>query len=316
MKNLITGGAGFIGSEFVRQMLKHSNQEIVVIDSLRYSGSISNFEDLQDKFHFIQIDIRDKDKIRKLFLENKFNAVINFAAETHVDNSIRGPGIFAETNVLGTSNLLEACIEFETNLFFQISTDEVYGSILDGLSKEDNKLIPSSPYSASKAAAELLVQSFAHTFKLNTLIARCSNNYGPYQFPEKLIPVAIRHLITGDKVPLYGNGLNVREWIYVSDTCAALIEILEKGKFGEIYNVSSGNFYSNIEIINKLCDLMGITEDRIKFIEDRPGHDFRYGIDSSKIRNEMNWAPIIDLEEGLNKTIRWYSNNIKRFNKW
>lgn len=316
MKNLITGGAGFIGSEFVRQLLKLPNQEIVVVDSLRYSGSLLNIEDIQNRIKFIQLDIRDKYKIRELFSSNNFDSVINFAAETHVDNSISGPGIFTETNVLGTNNLLESCIEFKTNLFFQISTDEVYGSISEGLYKESDKLNPSSPYSASKAAAELLIQSFSHTYSMNSLIARCSNNYGPFQYPEKFIPVAINNLISGRKVPVYGNGKNIREWIYVTDTCSALIEIFLKGKYGEIYNISSGDFRSNIEIVNKLCELIGIKEDRISFVKDRAGHDFRYAIDSSKISRELNWESKVKFDEGLYKTIDWYKHNRDRFEKW
>jgi dTDP-glucose 4,6-dehydratase len=316
LKSLVTGGAGFIGSEFVRQLLKIPNHEIVVIDSLRYSGSLKNLDDIKFGIEFIQMDIRNKQQVRKLFSRSQFDSVINFAAETHVDNSISGPGIFSETNIIGTSNLLESCNEFKTNLFFQISTDEVYGSMVTGLANEHDKLKPSSPYSASKASAELLVNAFAHTYSLNTLIARCSNNYGPYQYPEKFIPVAIKHLMNENQVPVYGNGLNVREWIYVTDTCTALIEILLKGRYGEIYNVSSGNFKSNIEIVHKLCELMGLTDNKIDFVQDRLGHDFRYAIDSSKIRNELKWEAKTNLDEGLSKTIEWYENNSERFNKW
>jgi dTDP-glucose 4,6-dehydratase len=316
LKSLITGGAGFIGSEFVRQLLKFPNQEIVVVDSLRYSGSLSNIADIQNEIQFIQIDIRNRGKVLELFSENLFDTVINFAAETHVDNSISGPGIFTETNVLGTSNLLEGCTKFDTNLFFQISTDEVYGSISYGLNEENDRINPSSPYSASKASAELLIQSFGHTYSMNYLIARCSNNYGPCQYPEKFIPVAIKNLISGNQVPVYGTGQNIREWIYVTDTCAALIEILFKGKSGQVYNVSSGEFRSNIEIVNKLCELIGIEENMVNFVADRAGHDFRYAINSNKLRQELSWQTKVKFDDGLNSTINWYKNNFHRFEKW
>ena len=316
MKSLITGGAGFIGSHFARQLLSEQNQEIVILDSLRYSGSLSNIRDFQNRIRFVRIDIRDNEAVRILFAENEFDSVINFAAETHVDNSIDTPGIFAETNFLGMFNLLEACVQFKTKLFFQISTDEVYGSINQGLYKECDKFNPSSPYAATKAAAELLLQSFAQTYSLNFLIARCSNNFGPAQYPEKFIPVAIKYLMSGGNVPVYGNGRNIREWIYVTDTCSALIQILLLGEYGEVYNVSSGDFRSNIEIVQKLSELLGITENRINFVQDRAGHDFRYAIDSTKIQKNLGWKREVAFDEGMFKTVDWYQKNFKRFKAW
>ena len=316
LKILVTGGAGFIGSEFVKQVLPIASEKITVIDSLNYAGSLANLQEVISEIEFINLDIRNRNQIQELFTKNNFEKVINFAAETHVDNSISGPRVFFETNILGTSNLLEASLATGVELFFQISTDEVYGSIRDGFHFETSEMNPSSPYAASKASAEMIVNSFKQTYKLGTLVARCSNNYGPNQFPEKFIPYSIKSLISGNKVQLYGTGLNVREWIHVTDTCNALIKILLTGKIGSVYNVSSGDFKNNIEVFQELCTIMGISHDRFEFVNDRAGHDFRYAMDSSKIRNELGWAPSTNFREGLRKTVEWYLFNQNRFQKW
>ena len=313
---LVTGGAGFIGSEFVRHLLKVKKYRVYVIDSLRYAGSLLNLAEVQSEVVFKQLDIRNRNELDDLFTEHKFSIVINFAAETHVDNSITGPKIFFESNIIGTENLLELCLEHTIDIFFQISTDEVYGSIKEGFQIESNELNPSSPYAASKASADLVVRAFAHTYKLKTLIARCSNNYGPRQFTEKFIPTAIRHLLAGEKVPIYGNGSNVREWIYVTDTCEALIAILTHGVPGSIYNISSGNFKTNLEVFSDLCRIMQTREDQFQLVKDRAGHDFRYALDSSKIRGELSWQPHEDFLSGLKKTVNWYTNNQNRFLNW
>ncbi len=313
---LVTGGAGFIGSEFIRQLLAVKKFKVYVIDSLRYAGSLLNLSEVQSEIVFKQIDIRNRIELEKLFIEHNFSMVINFAAETHVDNSITGPKIFFESNIIGTENLLELCLEHKIDIFLQISTDEVYGSIKDGLQAESNELNPSSPYAASKASADLVVKAFAHTYNLKTLIARCSNNYGPRQFPEKFIPTVIRHLLAGEKVPIYGNGLNVREWIYVTDTCKALIAILTHGVPGSTYNISSGKFKTNLEVFSDLCRIMGIDEDRFQLVKDRAGHDYRYALDSSKISGELLWHPQEDFLSGLRKTVNWYTQNQNRFLKW
>lgn len=313
---LVTGGAGFIGSEFVRHLLKVKEYRVYVIDSLRYAGSLLNLAEVQSEVVFKQLDIRNRNELDDLFTEHKFSIVINFAAETHVDNSITGPKIFFESNIIGTENLLELCLEHMIDIFFQISTDEVYGSIKEGFQIESNELNPSSPYAASKASADLVVRAFAHTYKLKTLIARCSNNYGPRQFTEKFIPTAIRHLLAGEKVPIYGNGSNVREWIYVTDTCEALIAILTHGIPGSIYNISSGNFKTNLEVFSDLCRIMRTREDQFQLVKDRAGHDFRYALDSSKIRGELSWQPHEDFLSGLKKTVNWYTKNQNRFLNW
>jgi dTDP-glucose 4,6-dehydratase len=304
---VVTGGAGFIGSEMVRQLASTSNR-IVVIDSLTYAGNKKSLSSVMEKIQFEKIDIRDKEAVKNFFASSKVDSVVNFAAETHVDNSIAEPEIFLETNILGTFNLLEAAREHKFR-FLQVSTDEVYGSILQGEYCEDDKLDPSSPYSASKASAELLVQSYVKTYSVEALGVRCSNNYGFYQNREKLIPAFIERLFTGKKVPVYGTGNNVREWIHVSDSVAGITKVLDKGKVGEFYNISSQDFRTNLEVTRKIIDFLKKDESSIEYVEDRLGHDFRYAIDSSKIRDELGWFPLIDFESGLNQTIEWYLNN-------
>ena len=307
MNIVVTGGAGFIGSEMVRQLASTPNR-IIVIDSLTYAGNKNSLSSVIEKIQFEKIDIRDKKAVKEYFASSKVDSVINFAAETHVDNSIAAPEIFLETNILGTFNLLEAAREHKFR-FLQVSTDEVYGSILQGEYREDDKLDPSSPYSASKASAELLVQSYVKTYSVEALGVRCSNNYGFYQNREKLIPAFIEKLSTGKKVPVYGTGNNVREWIHVSDSVAGIKKVLDKGKVGEFYNISSQDFRTNLEVTRKIIHFLKKDESSIEYVEDRWGHDFRYAIDSSKIRDELGWHPLIDFESGLNQTIKWYLDN-------
>jgi dTDP-glucose 4,6-dehydratase len=261
-----------------------------------------------DLVKFEKIDIRDKNAIKVFFANSKIDSVVNFAAETHVDNSITSPEIFLETNILGTFNLLEAAREHKFR-FLQVSTDEVYGSISKGEFKESDKLAPSSPYSASKASAEMLVQAYVTTYSVEALGVRCSNNYGYYQNREKLIPAFIQRMINGQKLPVYGTGKNVREWIHVSDSVAGIIRVLNGGKVGEFYNISSHDFRENIEVTRKIIEFFQGDESCIEYVEDRLGHDFRYSIDSSKIRSELGWAPLVEFETGLKETIQWYLDN-------
>jgi dTDP-glucose 4,6-dehydratase len=307
MKIVITGGAGFIGSEMVRQLARTSD-EIIVIDSLTYAGNQDSISMVADRVKFNKIDIRDKNAIKVFFANTKIDSVVNFAAETHVDNSITTPEIFLETNILGTFNLLEAAREHNFR-FLQVSTDEVYGSIREGEFKESDKLDPSSPYSASKASAEMLLQAYVTTYSVEALGVRCSNNYGYFQNREKLIPAFIGRMIRGEKLPVYGTGKNVREWIHVSDSVAGIIKVLNRGKVGEFYNVSSHDFHENIDVTRKIIEFFQGNESCIDYVEDRLGHDFRYAIDSSKIRSQLDWAPIVDFETGLKKTIQWYLDN-------
>jgi dTDP-glucose 4,6-dehydratase len=309
MRILITGAAGFIGSHFTEQLVNTGKYEIVVVDSLSYAGRMRNLESVISSVNFIQLDIRDREALLRVFQEKSVEIVVNFAAESHVDRSISDPEVFLSTNVSGTLNLLNLSRDFQVSKFLQISTDEVYGSIESGLSREDSPFNPSSPYSASKASAEHFVNSYFTTFGLHTGIVRCSNNYGPRQFPEKLIPVAIKALKEGRNVPVYGSGLNTREWIHVEDCASGILSVLEKGKPGEAYNISSGEFSSNLELVNRLIRLLGREETAISFVNDRLGHDFRYAIDSSKVRNELGWKPRIDFEDGIKSTVEWYLEN-------
>lgn len=311
MKILITGGAGFIGSCFVRYMLnKHQDYKIINLDALTYAGNIENLSDVKDNpnYSFVKGNICDKNLI--IELTKDVDAIINFAAETHVDNSISNPNIFIETNVVGTLNLLEAAKNNKVERYLQVSTDEVYGSLgKDGYFTEHTPISPNSPYSASKASADMLVRAYNKTYNVPTLITRCSNNYGPYQYPEKLIPFFISKLLKGEKIPLYGDGQNVRDWLYVYDHASAIDTVLHKGKTGEVYNVGGHNEKTNIEITKLILENMGKDESMIEYVKDRPGHDRRYAIDNSKITNELGWKPSKTFEEGIKNTINWYLEN-------
>jgi len=313
MKILITGGAGFIGSEFVTQISEQNNTEITVVDSLTYAGSMENLATVSNNIDFHELDIRNKSGLQKVFKDNQFDWVVNFAAESHVDNSISSASIFLETNIYGTLNLLELSRDYGVEKFLQVSTDEVYGSLMEGFAKEEDRFKTSSPYSASKASAEHFVQAFQETFKLPTLIVRCSNNYGPRQYPEKLIPFFIKKLIANEPVPVYGNGKNIREWMHVSDCARGILQVLQRGILGEAYNISSGEFKENKEIAYTLVDILGKDPKLVEFVSDRKGHDFRYAIDSSKIRDYLGWRPEINLETGLASTVEWYVSNSSRF---
>ena len=311
MKMLVTGGAGFIGSCFVRHILKkHPDYKIINLDALTYAGNIENLEDIKDNSNheFVKGNICDKKLAYDLISE--VDCVINFAAESHVDNSIKHPEIFIETNVQGTLNLLQAAREFKIQRFLQVSTDEVYGSLgKTGYFYETTPIAPNSPYSASKASADMLVRAYFETYKTPVLNTRCSNNYGPYQYPEKLIPCFISRLLRGEKVPVYGDGLNVRDWLYVYDHCEAIDIVLHKGKVGEVYNIGGHNEKTNLEITKLILDAMGKDESSIEYVEDRLGHDRRYAISNDKITAELGWAPSITFEEGIKKTINWYLDN-------
>ena len=313
MKIVITGGAGFIGSEMVRQ-LATTDDEIIVIDSLTYAGNIDSLASVRERIVFEQIDIRDKHSLNDFFAGFKIDCLVNFAAETHVDNSIANPEIFLETNILGTFNLLESARKNRFR-FLQVSTDEVYGSIREGSFSENDKLAPSSPYSASKASAELLMQAYVKTYSVEALGVRCSNNYGYFQNREKLIPAFIGKMVAGQRLPVYGTGENVREWIHVSDSVSGIIKVLHEGRVGEFYNISSQDFHTNIEVTKKIIDYFEGDESSIEYVEDRLGHDFRYAIDSSKITEELNWIPQINFESGLKETIRWYLDNLDYLNE-
>ena len=313
MKILVTGGAGFIGSCFVRHMLnKYKDYKIVNLDALTYAGNIENLDDIKDNpnYTFVHGNICDKKLASELIIDGKVDAVINFAAESHVDRSITGPEIFIETNVKGTLNLLQAAKEAKVQRFLQVSTDEVYGTLgKDGYFYETTPLAPNSPYSASKASADLLVRAYFETYKMPVLNTRCSNNYGPYQYPEKLIPFFISQLLKGEKVPVYGDGMNVRDWLYVYDHCSAIDTVLHKGGVGEVYNIGGHNEKTNLEITKIILDAMGKDESSIKYVEDRLGHDRRYAIDNHKIQTELGWQPSLTFEEGIKLTIDWYLNN-------
>jgi dTDP-glucose 4,6-dehydratase len=307
MKVLVTGGAGFIGSEMCFQLV-NLGHKVSVIDSLTYAGNFDSLNAIASEVSFTNLDLRDFNGINSYFARHSFDVVVNFAAETHVDNSIESPRIFIESNVMGTFNLLEQARKHDFK-FLQISTDEVYGSIREGEFSEDYKLEPSSPYSASKASAELIINSYLKTFGVRASGVRCSNNYGPRQNSEKLIPAFIRKLTRGEKVPVYGTGKNIREWIHVSDSVSGIIQVMLEGRVGEYYNISSSEFYSNLEVTNLLLSFFDKDESCIEFVEDRKGHDFRYAINSEKIRSELGWSPKIAFSTGLVSTIEWYLQN-------
>ena len=308
---LVTGGAGFIGSCFIRHELKkHPDYNIINLDALTYCGNLENLKDVENNpnYRFVHGNICDKNLVRELI--DEVDCVINFAAESHVDNSIKNPEIFIETNVQGTLNLLQASKEIGIERFLQVSTDEVYGSLgQTGYFYETTPLAPNSPYSASKASADMLVRAYRETYGLPTLNTRCSNNYGPYQYPEKLIPFFISKLLKNEKVPVYGDGLNVRDWLYVYDHCEAIDVVLHKGKVGEIYNIGGHNEKTNLEITKLILSAMGKDENPIEYVEDRLGHDKRYAISNDKITTELDWTPSLTFEEGIKLTIDWYLSN-------
>lgn len=310
-KILITGGAGFIGSNFVKYMIdKYSEYEIINLDALTYCGNLENLKDIENKdnYAFIKGDIRDKTIIDDLI--SKVDYVINFAAESHVDRSIVDPEIFIKSNILGTQILLNAAKEHKIKKYIQISTDEVYGTLgKTGYFTENTPLKPNSPYSASKASADLITRAYFETFDLPMNITRCSNNYGPYQFPEKLIPLMISNTLENKKLPIYGDGKNIRDWLHVHDHCRAIDLVLHEGKLGEVYNIGGNNEKQNIEIVKLILNELSRDESLIEFVKDRLGHDRRYAIDSSKIQSELGWKPKYTFKSGIKETIQWYLDN-------
>jgi dTDP-glucose 4,6-dehydratase len=313
MKVLVTGGAGFIGSNFVRYMVKkYPEYQIVNLDLLTYAGNLENLKEIENKpnYKFVKGDIADHEFINGFFAEEKFDYVINFAAESHVDRSITDPGIFVRTNVQGTQVLLDAAKNIGVKKYLQVSTDEVYGTLGEtGYFTEETPLAPNSPYSASKAGADLLVRAYHETYGMPVNITRCSNNYGPFHFPEKLIPLMIINALHDKDLPVYGDGLNVRDWLYVEDHCEAIDTVLHKGVVGEVYNIGGNNEHTNIEIVKTILKHLGKPESLIKFVKDRPGHDRRYAIDATKIRTELGWEPKHTFETGIKETIDWYLEN-------
>jgi dTDP-glucose 4,6-dehydratase len=326
---LITGGAGFIGSNFVKMMLeKHPNYNIINLDVLTYAGNLENLSDVDKalNYTFVKADIRDRAAIDLIFKTQNVDAVVNFAAESHVDRSIEEPEVFLTTNIIGTQVLLDTakkywkvnpddkyCREFKQGVkFLQVSTDEVYGALGEtGLFTETMNLMPNSPYSASKASADMIVRAYNETFGMPVNITRCSNNYGPYQFPEKLIPLIINNCLNGNDLPVYGDGMQVRDWLHVSDHCSAIDTVLHKGLDGEVYNIGGNNEKANIEIVKLIITALGKSDGLIKYVKDRPGHDRRYAIDNTKITTELGWEPAFTFEEGINETIQWYLDNME-----
>jgi len=313
MKILITGGAGFMGSDLVRRSLKEG-YKVSVIDKLTYAGDLERIKDVFSNLNFYREDISDYAAVESIFETEKPNIVIHYAAETHVDRSILYPDIFVKTNVIGTLNLLRSSLKYGVKKFIHISTDEVYGELpLNSREKfkEDSPLKPNSPYSASKASSDMLVRSFVETYALPAVIVRASNNYGPWQYPEKLIPLSIAKLLSGEKIPIYGSGENVRTWLFVEEFTEAVLLIMEKGKEGEIYNVGSSEERKNIAVVKKLLEILGKNEESIEFVPDRPGHDLRYAVDTTKIEKELGWKSKLPFEEGLRRTVEWYCDNRK-----
>jgi dTDP-glucose 4,6-dehydratase len=324
---LITGGAGFIGSNFVKLMLsKHPNYKIINIDALTYAGNLENLKDVCDNenYTFIKADIRDRKKIEDIFAMYGIDSVVNFAAESHVDRSIEEPEVFLTTNIIGTQTLLDVakkhwktnpndkyCKEYKPGVkFLQVSTDEVYGALGEtGKFVETMPLMPNSPYSASKASADMIVRAYHETFGMPVNITRCSNNYGPYQFPEKLIPLMINNCLKEKDLPVYGDGMQIRDWLHVSDHCSAIDTVLHKGEIGEVYNIGGNNEKANIEIVKLIINTLGKSEKLIKFVKDRPGHDRRYAIDNTKITTQLGWSPSYTFEQGMKETIQWYLDN-------
>ena len=316
MTIIVTGGAGFIGSNFIYYMLaNHPEDRIVCLDKLTYAGNLSTLAPIMDRpnFRFVRADICDRDAVYGLFEEEHPDAVINFAAESHVDRSIEDPGIFLKTNILGTGVLMDACRKYGSTRFHQVSTDEVYGDLPldrpDLLFTEQTPIHTSSPYSSSKAGADLLAQAYFRTYGLPVTITRCSNNYGPYHFPEKLIPLMIANCLNDKPLPVYGQGLNVRDWLYVEDHCRAVDMVLRGGRMGEVYNVGGHNEMRNIDIVKLICRELGKPESLITYVTDRKGHDLRYAIDPTKIGEELGWSPETKFADGIKKTVQWYLDN-------
>jgi dTDP-glucose 4,6-dehydratase len=319
MNILVTGGAGFIGSNFIYyQQKNHPEDKIVCLDALTYAGNLQTLEDAMKKenFRFVKGDIADRECVYKLFEEEKFDILVNFAAESHVDRSIENPEIFLRTNILGTQVLMDACCKFGIGRFHQVSTDEVYGDLpldrTDLFFTEDTPIHTSSPYSASKASADLLVLAYFRTFKLPVSITRCSNNYGPYHFPEKLIPLMITRAFNDQSLPVYGKGENVRDWLYVEDHCAGIDLVMRNGRVGEIYNIGGHNERTNIDVVKAILKTINKPESLINYVTDRPGHDMRYAIDPTKIHSELGWLPKTKFDDGILSTVQWYLDN----NSW
>ena len=324
---LVTGGAGFIGSNFVKHMHeKYPEYKIINIDALTYAGNLENLKDIDGSpnYEFIKVDIRDRQKIEEIFMNNEITSVVNFAAESHVDRSIEEPEVFLTTNIIGTQVLLDTakkywkvnpndkyCKEYKPGVkFLQVSTDEVYGALGGtGMFVETMPLMPNSPYSASKASADMIVRAYNETFGMPVNITRCSNNYGPYQFPEKLIPLMINNCLKEKDLPVYGDGMQVRDWLHVSDHCSAIDTVLHKGKDGEVYNIGGNNEKANISIVKLIIETLGKSEELIKYVKDRPGHDRRYAINNTKITTELGWVPAYTFEQGMKETIQWYLEN-------
>jgi dTDP-glucose 4,6-dehydratase len=313
MNLLVTGGAGFIGSNFIRFILnKYPEYRVINLDKLTYAGNLENLEgvDKDPRYAFEKGDICDKTRVQLCITRYEIDAIVHFAAESHVDRSILGAGEFVQTNVVGTSVLLEIAKELKIKRFLHVSTDEVYGSLgTTGFFTEETPLHPNSPYSASKASSDLLALAYQHTFGLPVVVTRCSNNYGPYQFPEKLIPLMIANTLHDKPLPVYGDGMNVRDWLHVQDHCSAINEVLHHGKIGEVYNIGGNNEKTNIEIVKLILQNLGKPESLISYVKDRPGHDKRYAIDSRKIQHELGWAPSYTFERGIEETIKWYVDN-------
>ncbi len=310
MKLLITGGAGFIGSEFVRQAVKRG-YDVVVVDALTYAGDLERLKEVKDSIKFYQVDISEYNALKQVFERQKPEILIHFAAESHVDRSILDPYTFIKTNIEGTLNLLELSRHYKVQRFINISTDEVYGELgNEGKFTESSPLMPNSPYSVSKASQDMLGRAYSRTYGLPVITVRPSNNYGQWQYPEKLIPLTIVKALKDEPVPVYGQGLNIREWLYVSDCAEAVIEIMERGSVSKIYNVASGVEKRNIDVVKSILDLVGKPHSLIEFVKDRPGHDFRYSMDTTKIERELGWKAKTDFEEGLRKTVQWYIENI------
>ncbi|MDR9797028.1 dTDP-glucose 4,6-dehydratase [Aeribacillus pallidus] len=313
MNLLVTGGAGFIGSNFVRYMLeKHPNYKVVNYDLLTYAGNLENLKDVENhlNYTFVKGDINNRELVDYLIKTHEIDVIVNFAAESHVDRSITDPDIFVKTNVLGTQALLDVAKANNIKKYVQISTDEVYGTLGEtGYFTEETPLAPNSPYSASKAGGDLLVRAYHETYGLNVNITRCSNNYGPYHFPEKLIPLMVTNALEGKELPIYGDGKNIRDWLYVKDHCAAIDLVIHKGRPGEVYNIGGHNERTNNEIVHLIVEKLGVSKDLIKYVADRPGHDRRYAIDPTKIMTELGWKPQYTFETGILETIQWYIDN-------